>query len=114
MRARLITSLPALTLIAFAGATAHAAESDVALAWQQPGYVTEVVHATAPRPAIAPRAATPASNDAATLAWQEPGYVEEVVVITANRGDVLQAAAEAWRNRLVAARRGPFMGFPQR
>jgi hypothetical protein len=112
MKARLIPSLIALTLTAFAGAAAKADETTATLAWQEPGYVMDVVVATAPRvtPAVKPSTAVETSD-----------YVGEVVVVTASRSDVLEArrelfaaAAASWLNRPVEARRFPLMGIPAR
>lgn len=89
MNARLIATLSALPLTAFAGVSAASEDVGVELAWQQPGYVTEVVIATAPRPK-APAAGTEATD--ISLARLEPGYVEEVVVVRASRSEVLAAA----------------------
>jgi hypothetical protein len=104
MKAKLIPSLFALTLTAFAGTTAQAGESQATLAWQEPGYVMEVVIATAPR---------------VTLASEQPGYVEEVVVVTASRSEmlaarreVLAAVAADWLNRPIDARHRPLMSIP--
>jgi hypothetical protein len=109
MRAKLITSLSALTLTTFAGAAAQADEAAATLAWQEPGYVMEVVIATAPRLSIS-STATPDTD--ATLAWQAPGYVQEVVVATASRSEIMAAAAAEWRHRPIRINRGPFMGIP--
>ncbi|HUF73061.1 MAG TPA: hypothetical protein VMR74_09200 [Gammaproteobacteria bacterium] len=89
MNTRLIATLSALSLSAFAGVSANAEQATSELAWQQPGYVTEVVIVTAPRPK-APEPAMAAADG--VLAWQEPGYVEEVVVVMASRREVLAAA----------------------
>jgi hypothetical protein len=106
MKAKLIPSLFALTLTTFAGAAAHADDSQATLAWQEPGYVMEVVVATAPR---------------VTLASEQPGYVGEVVVVTASRSEALAArreqmaaAAADWLNRPIDERRRPLMGIPAR
>jgi hypothetical protein len=116
MKARLTTRLFALTLTTFAAAAAQADEANATLAWQQPGYVMDVVIATAPRlPAASTTTDLAATtNPAAMLAWQEPGYVEEVVVVSANRREVLAAAAENWLNRPIEARRIAWMGMPAR
>lgn len=101
MKTRLTTKLTALTLTAFAGAsafanTAFADESEVEMAWQQPGYVTETVIVTAPRPEVelvipdATDLTGNAASDSVTLAYQEPGYVQEVVVVTAKRVDPIE------------------------
>lgn len=108
MKAKLIPSLFALTLTTFVGATAQADDSEATLAWQQPGYVMEVVIATAPR---------------VTLASEQSDYVGEVVVVTASRSEALAArremiaaAAAIWLNnaelnRPIEARRLPLMGI---
>ena len=110
MKTRLIATLSALSLSAFAGVSAKAEEASAELAWQQPGYVMEVVVVTAKRPAVAAVAET---SDA-PLAWQEPGYVQEVVVVRASRSEVLAAAG--WSERPVPTLprppRPPFMGTP--
>jgi len=105
MKARLIPSLFALTLTAFAGATAQADDGQAILASQQPGYVMEVVIATAPR---------------VTIASEQPGYVQEVVVVTASRSEALAtrreqlaAAAAEWLKRPINERRA-LMGIPAR
>jgi hypothetical protein len=106
MKTRLFATLTALSLSAYAGASAQAENSGASLAWQQPGYVQEVVVVTAPRPNSvgADETATTqagavieaaAANEDVTLAWQEPGYVPEVVVVTASRSEVLAKAREA-------------------
>jgi hypothetical protein len=115
MKAKLITILSALMLTAFAGTSAHAEEADVKLAWQEPGYVIEVVYATAPRlrAKTAPtRSYTDASGSTETsaLAWQEPGYEEEVVIVKASRSDVLAAAG--WFERSRPAWSARFLGIP--
>jgi hypothetical protein len=108
MKAKLIPSLLALTLTTFAGAAAHADGDQATLAWQEPGYVMEVVIATAPR---------------VKLASEPTDYVGEVVVVTASRSEVLAArrelfaaAAANWRNARLDhphdARRLPLMGIP--
>jgi len=110
MKTRLIATLSTLSLAALAGASAKAEDAANELAWQQPGYVMEVVVVTAPR-LKAPVAAAETSD--ATLAWQQPGYIQEVVVATASRSEVLAAAG--WHERRApdfAAWRQPFMGTP--
>lgn len=107
MKARLTTSFYAVILTATAGTVAHAEDAETQLAWQEPGYVEEVVYATAPQWFTA-RQGTELTSTGSTassvtgLAWQEPGYVEEVVVVTASRNEVLPAVR--WRNRLNMAR----------
>lgn len=93
MKTRPIATLSALSLGALAGVSARAEDTVAELAWQQPGYVMEVVVVTAPRPK-AP--VVEARNFDATLAWQQPGYVEEVVVVRASRSAVLEAAGWTW------------------
>lgn len=82
MNARTLATLSVLLLTGLTAAKASADETDAQLAWQQPGYVMEVVVATAPRPKAGRE--IEASTDA-PLARLEPGYVEEVVVVTASR-----------------------------
>ncbi len=98
MNTRLIATLTALSLTALAGANAHADESTVTLAWQQPGYVEEVVVVKAKRPetaaTVTETTAAAVATDA-TLAWQEPGYVEDVVIARASRSEVLAAYRSA-------------------
>ena len=98
MKTRLITTLGLLMLGPALGLTAHADES--LLAWQEPGYVEEIVIVTASRPtAIATPVVYAALNadSEVTLAWQEPGYVGEVVIVSASRSEVLARAREALR-----------------
>jgi hypothetical protein len=112
MKTRLIATLSALSLSAFAGVSARAEDVGTALAWQQPGYVMEVVVATAPRPTPVVRAVPTLDG---TLAWQEPGYVEEVVVVKASRSEVLAAAGWPEFPILNGARPAwlqPFLGAP--
>jgi hypothetical protein len=112
MNTRLIATLSALSLSAFAGVSARAEDVGTQLAWQQPGYVMEVVVATAPRPTQVVREVPTLDG---TLAWQQPGYVEEVVVAKATRSEVLAAAG--WPEFPVPNGRRPawlqpFMGTP--
>lgn len=93
MKTRLIAVLSALSISAFASVSARAGDAGDELAWQQPGYVMEVVVVTAPRPK-APVAEARTSD--ATLAWQQPGYVEEVVVARASRSAILEAMGWTW------------------
>jgi hypothetical protein len=104
MKTRLIATLSALSLSAFAGVSANADEATSELAWQQPGYVTEVVIVTASRP----QAPAPAAATDGVLAWQEPGYVEEVVIVKASRREVLAAAF--WTEAPPPVRFQPHMG----
>lgn len=108
MKAKLIPSLFALTLTAFTGTTAQAEEGQAKPAWQEPGYVMEVVIATAPR---------------VTLASEQTDYVGEVVIVTASRSEVLAARRELFAaaaadflterlNRPIDARRPPQMSIP--
>ena len=125
MKTRLIATLTALTLAATAGTTALADEATVDLAWQQPGYVMDVVYATAPRirPAVAAVAA-PAevvNADGGVLASEQEGYVMDVVVVRASRSEVLANAREAARqaalSRQELIRSGAFwnvLGAPAR
>ena len=84
MKTRLIAALTALGLVAALASTARADTSAGTLAWQEPGYVMEVVMVSAPRSATVP-------------AYAEPGYVMEVVVVTASRGEAIARAREAAR-----------------
>lgn len=119
MKAKLITILSALTLTAFASASAQADEAEPKLAWQEPGYVMEIVIATAPRPPVRAESAMPDAADPAgtsILAWQEPGYEEEVVVVKASRSEVLAThrevlAATGWFERARPAWSARFMGI---
>ena len=108
MNAKLIPGLLALTLTAFAGTAAHADEDQVTPAWQEPGYVMEVVIATAPR---------------VTLATEPSDYVGEVVIVTASRSELLAARRELFAavaanrqddglNHPRDARRLPLMSIP--
>lgn len=106
MNARILATTFALTLTVFAGASAKADAGTTELAWQQPGYVMEVVIATAARPA-----ATSDATDT-TLAWQEPGYMQEVVVATASRKEALKALL--WIERPGLPERRLFLGLPAR
>jgi len=110
MNARPLTALAALTLSVFCASVGSADEGEALLAWQEPGYVMEVVIATAPRPKMATEAE---AGEAATLAWQEPGYVEEVVIVTASRSEALQrqAARRAMFRQLLES--SPFLGTPR-
>ena len=103
MKTRLITALTALTLTGLTSAAALADTDSESLAWQQPGYVEEVVIVTAPRPTQVLRvsADTP-------LASQQPGYVEEVVIVRASRSEVLANAR--WLDRPVSRRFADFFG----
>jgi hypothetical protein len=83
MKTRVFATLTALTLAGYAATAAHAEESAATLAWQESGYIMDVIVVTTPRSEVA----------AASLAWQEPDYVTEVVVTKASRSEVL---AEAW------------------
>lgn len=114
MKTRLFATLTALTLSAYAGASAHADESEVALAWQQPGYAPEIVIVTAPRPkTIATADSTTgtagAAEDTAAPAKdlapvsQAPRDEPEIVVVTASRSEVL-AKARAAREKALARR----------
>jgi hypothetical protein len=110
MKTRTLTTLTALTLATYAVLPAHAGAAEVTLAWQEPGYVMEIVTVTGPRPktfdaieqaiasgasAMAERTVAAAAAEEVTLAWQEPGYIMEVVVVTAKRSEAL---ANARRN----------------
>jgi hypothetical protein len=97
MKTRLITTLAAITLAAFAGTSARADESGVTLEWQQPGYVMDVIVVTAPRPQIAAltEEVEAAATEEVALAWQQPGYVQEVVIAKASRSEVLAQARRA-------------------
>jgi hypothetical protein len=115
MEVKLIKILSALALTAIAGVSAHADEAEPKLAWQEPGYVEEVVIARAPRFLARSTTATDyttaaASTDGLTLAWQESGYEEEVVVAKASRREVLAEAG--WFDRTRTARIARFMGMP--
>ena len=107
MTTKTLTTLSALMLAAFAGTQAAAEERDAELAWQQPGYVMEVVVVTAPRPKNAGVAESTAD---ATLAWQQPGYTQEVVIVRASRREVLEAALPRMRALLESR---PVMGLPR-
>jgi hypothetical protein len=114
MKTRLIALSTVLTLAAAVALPARADTSEVTPAWQEPGYVMEVVVVTAKRPKmlddalIAGQAASNDTDEAAdedvTLAWQEPGYVEEVVVVTAKRSEVLANARRSIARRWFDAR----------
>ena len=106
MNARILATTFAATLTMFAGTSVTANDSETQLAWQQPGYVMEVVIATANRPT-----ATSDSSDT-TLAWQEPGYVQEVVVATASRKEALRALLRIEHPALPES--GSFLGVPAR
>ena len=115
MKAKLITILSALTLTAITGAAAHADEAEPTLAWQESGYVQEVVYASAPRwlartaPAGTGTALSGSTEDTG-LAWQKSGYQEEVVVVKASRTEVLAAAG--WFERSRPAWSARFLGIP--
>jgi len=49
MKTRLIATVSALMLTALAGTSVRAGDAEATLAWQQPGYVMEVVVVTASR-----------------------------------------------------------------
>jgi hypothetical protein len=114
MNARTLYALSSLILTGLtttAATAATAGEAGTTLAWQQPGYVEEVVMATAPRPLAVVRADATADG---SLAREAPGYVEEVVVVRASRREVL---ATALARRLAARQsfpvdRGTAMGMP--
>lgn len=115
MNTRLIATLTALTLAAFAGTSARADDSDVTLEWQQPGYVVEVITVTAKRPQLTPEAGTDAAikeetavTTDVTPAWQEPGYEPELLVVTASRSQVLTDYWAAVRERAARNPRGHF------
>ena len=115
MNAKVLTII-ATILPGMLAATAVNAEQGATLAWQQPGYVEEVVIVTAPRPAVQ---VASAQSDDVELAWQQPGYIQDVVVVSANRDEVLRAAGLALRaagwNELKSLRRiSTFTGTPAR
>jgi hypothetical protein len=105
--------LTALTLSAFAGASARAEGSAVTV--EQPGEAIEVIVVRAKRPAtlITDEAPATEATGEITMAWQEPGFVEEVIVVTASRSEGLAAMrAEAWRQMQARAAQGPrFSGW---
>ncbi|MGD8340499.1 MAG: hypothetical protein PVH89_06925 [Gammaproteobacteria bacterium] len=107
MNARTLTTLSALVLTGFTSSIATAGDSNIELAWQQPGYVEEVVVVTAPRPVTAEASESATTT---TLARQQPGYVEEVVVVRVSRRDVLAAALPRMLARLEQL---PAMGLPR-
>jgi len=117
MKIRKIATLSTLMLTAVAGTKAFA-EEPVALAWQEPGYVMDVVVATAPRPTMVIYADEAALADPA-LAWKEPGYVMDVVVARASRSEAL-ARVRAAETRVALIREalgaegvvGPTLGVP--
>jgi hypothetical protein len=120
MKTRLIAISTALTLAAALVLPAHADTSDSAVtpAWQEPGYVMEIVVVTAKRPKLIDPELTTGMGEAAgetadaeqsaseevELAWQQPGYVQEVVVVTASRSEVLANARRAIASRWIDAR----------
>ena len=104
MKTRLLSNLSVLTLAVLASAGAHADERDTTLAWQQPGYVLEVVVATTPRPSTITGLG---STDRATPALQQAEPVQEVVVVRASRSEVLAAAG--WSERPISPLRLAFM-----
>ena len=108
MNAKPIVSIAALTLTVFS--TSSVASEPTTPAWQEPGYVMEVVIAKTSRPSVTQVARGSVETP---LAWQEPGYVEEVVVVTASRSEALEQAAarrERWERWL---ERSAFLGRPQ-
>lgn len=110
MNARPLVALTALALT-LAGATAARADQDSLPAWQEPGYVMEVVIAKAKRPGAAP---TSEPIAATTLAWQEPGYVEEIVVVKASRSEALRRAAGRREALRALLERSELFGLPTR
>ena len=103
MKTRLIATLTALTLTAWAGTSAQAEESAVALEWQQPGYVMDVVLATAPRPkTVVSTPVEPTGAADIVLASEQDGYVMDVVVVRASRSEVLAHAHAAARQAALA------------
>lgn len=110
MNARPLVPFAALALTLF-GATAAQADEESLPAWQEPGYVMEVVIAKGTRPSSA---ADSQSTSTAIPAWQEPGYVEEVVIVKASRSEALaRAAARRVAFRELLLRTG-FLGLPPR
>jgi hypothetical protein len=121
MKTRHLATLTALILTATAGATARADQAT--LAWQEAGYVEEMVIVTGQRPAPIDHGvevvyADSAPSSDSSLAWKQSGYVGEVVVATASRSTVLAEAREAMleaarlRNRTI--RPDSAMGTPAR
>lgn len=108
MRAKGIATTVSLIATSMFCGLAQADENATTLAWQEPGYVMEVV-VTAPR--MTPKLRTTDENTTG-LAWQEPGYVEDVVIVTASRSEVMAAAGlpEFPLPRL----RHEFFGLPSR
>jgi hypothetical protein len=108
MKVRRIVTLLALTLAALPGVSAWADDAATTPAWQEPGYVMDVVIVTAPRPTSTTAAETAETSGDVALAWQEPGYVEDVVVVTASRREV---RAATWLRLQFERERRPFMGL---
>ena len=100
MKTRTLTTLTALCIATAFGTAARAETSAQTLAGEQPGYVMEVVYATAQRPRT--RAAPLASDAGVVLASEQPGYVMEVVYATASRGEAIARAREAAREAALA------------
>lgn len=98
MKTRILAILTALGIAAACSAAARAEMSGPELAYEQPGYVMEVVYATAPRPRTL---VEPRTSDVA-LASEQPGYVMEVVVVTASRSEVIARARAAARAAAIA------------
>jgi len=100
MKTRTLTTLTALGIAAAFGTAARAESSAQTLAWEQPGYVMEVVYATAQRPLTL--AAPIATDSNVVLASEQPGYVMEVVYATGSRSEAIARAREAAREAALA------------
>ena len=115
MNAKVLTIIATMLPGILAASTVNAGDA-ATLAWQQPGYVEEVVIVTAPRLAV--RVASEQANDV-ELAWQQPGYIQDVVVVSANRDEVLRASGLAlrsagWTELKSLRRMSTFTGTPAR
>lgn len=103
MKTRLIATLTALTLTAWAGTSARAEETALAPEWQQPGYVMDVVIVKAKRPQTTfaiPAAA--ADTSGVELASEQDGYVMDVVIVRASRSQALAEVRAAARQAALA------------
>jgi hypothetical protein len=101
MRTLTFATITGLGIASAAAVSAPAGAATTALAWQQPGYVTDIVTVTAPGPKAGTEPATASEN------WSDPGAlrsrpITNVRIPTDSENDVRAKAAEIVRDALAA------------